>query len=713
MIYSGQHIRCEANEAKIATLTFDLAEQNVNKFNAAMLADLEQCISALETNECSALILVSAKRDFFVGADIGEFLQKFTLSDEALSDWLQKVHRLFRRIENLPFPTVSAINGICLGGGMELVLSTDYRVGNQQAKIGLPEVKLGIIPGWGGTIRLPRLIGIDNALEWIASGKQNSAASALKVGALDGVTETNDLLEAAMIMASQAANNQLNWRQKRAIKQQPVKLNETEQTMAFATAQAVISQQAGPHYPAPYAALKSVQQQANLDGEAASKVEVELFVGVAKSPVAECLVQLFFNDQVLKKQSKSATKNALPTDSLAVLGAGIMGGGIAYQAASSGLPVVMKDIRQEALELGMQEATKLFTKQVERGKLATSDMAQAIARITPSLSKHVLADSNVVIEAVVENLQVKLQVLQEMDQLLNEDSILCTNTSTISINELSRALSRPQNFCGMHFFNPVHRMPLVEVIKSSTTSDETIASVVSLASQIGKKPIVVNDCAGFYVNRVLFPYLFGFLQMVEEGVDYYHIDRVMEKFGWPMGPAYLIDVVGIDTAVHAAKVMSEAFPERMPSPSGTAIETLYKKQWLGQKSQQGFYQYTLDRKGKPKKSPNEEAHSLLCPPQPKTLDDTTIIARMMIPMLNEVARCLEEKIVESYAEADMGLILGIGFPPFRGGPLKYLDQHGLDNHCQTALSLRPISSLYQPPQLLVDMAANQQKFYPL
>jgi len=373
----------------------------------------------------------------------------------------------------------------------------------------------------------------------------------------------------------------------------------------------------------------------------------------------------------------------------------------------------MKDIRTEALDLGMREASKILLKGIEIGKGTPEKMAQTIASITPTLDYAAIKHADIVVEAVVENPKIKDAVLVETEALLRDDAILASNTSTISIDLLAKNLKRPDKFCGMHFFNPVHKMPLVEVIRGSKTSDETVATVVAWASAMGKSPIVVNDCPGFLVNRVLFPYFHGFSLLLKDGADFTAVDKLMEKFGWPMGPAYLLDVVGIDTAVHAAHVMADGFPDRMKKEFKDSIEVLFEAKRLGQKNGKGFYVYSEDKKGKPKKDVDPATYELIkgVVADKREFDKQEIIDRMMIPMIIETVRCLEEKIVGTAAEADMGLVYGIGFPPFRGGALKYLDSIGLANFVARCDQFKALGKLYEPTANMREMAAKGAKYY--
>lgn len=713
MLFQGKAIQCSLHDGGIAEMQFNLQDESVNKFNRTVLDELQAATTSLKNHsDVKAVVVTSGKDVFIVGADITEFLTLFAQGREKLIQWTAQANALFTAFEDLPVPTVAAINGICLGGGMEMVLSCDLRVMSTKAQIGVPEVKLGLIPGFGGTTRLPRVIGADNALEWIATGSHNKHEAALKVGAVDAVTEPEKLRAAAFAMAREAAAGKLNWQARRAKKTGPLTLNKMESLMAFSTAKAFIGAKAGPNYPAPMEAVNVVEKSARLSRDEALKIEHEGFANVALSPQADALITIFLNDQLVKKVAKKSAKIAKPVKRAAVLGAGIMGGGIAYQSASTGTPVVMKDIKPEQLDLGMKEAGKILLKGVEIGKVSTEQMAKCIAAITPTLDLNAVQGVDVVVEAVVENPKVKDAVLRETEAVIG-DAILASNTSTISIDLLAQHLQRPEKFCGMHFFNPVHKMPLVEVIRGSKTSDETIATVVAWASAMGKSPVVVNNCPGFLVNRVLFPYFHGFSLLLRDGADFVAVDKVMERFGWPMGPAYLLDVVGIDTAVHAANVMADGFPDRMKKDFKDSIEVLFENKRLGQKNSLGFYAYSEDKKGKPQKTVDPKSVDLIAPvcAAKKEFEKQDIIDRMMIPMLIETVRCLEENIVATAAEADMGLVYGIGFPPFRGGALKYLDQMGLANFVARADQFKALGKLYEPTAKMREMAANGQKYY--
>ncbi|MDR5868603.1 fatty acid oxidation complex subunit alpha FadB [Halomonas koreensis] len=719
MIYQGNAITVDRDARGVATLTFDLKDESVNKLSTAVVGELGEAVEAIRgASDLEGLILASAKEAFIVGADITEFHGMFEKDEAEILSMLERVHGIFNAIEDLPFPTVTALNGLALGGGCEVALTTDFRVMSDAAQLGLPETKLGILPGWGGCVRLPRLIGADNAIEWIAGGTQNKADEALRMGAVDAVVPGESLMDAARDLLERARRGELDHSARRAEKAGPLGLDAIEQMMAFETAKGYVAGKAGPHYPAPIEAIKVIQKGAGERRDRAQAIEAKAFAKLARTDVCFNLVGLFLNDQLVKKKGGQYEKQARPVEQAAVLGAGIMGGGIAYQSAAKGTPILMKDIKDEAVELGLKEARKLFAKQVERGKLSTEQMAERLTNIRPTLSYGDFGHVDLAVEAVVENPKVKGAVLAETEAAVGEDAILASNTSTISITRLAESLQRPENFCGMHFFNPVHRMPLVEVIRGEKTGDAAVAATVAYARRMGKTPIVVNDCPGFLVNRVLFPYFGGFSLLMEQGADFRRVDKVMESFGWPMGPAYLLDVVGLDTAVHAGEVMAEGFPERMGSLGGdgerSVIQRMFDADRLGQKNARGFYAYEEDRKGKPKKVVDEDAIALVeqAAGERREFGDEEIVARMMVPLCLEAVRCLEDGIVGSPAEADMALIYGIGFPPFRGGALRYIDAQGVDAFVELADRLaEELGPLYAPTDKLREMARAGERFY--
>lgn len=715
MIYQSDALSVKRLDGDIAEMNFDLQGESVNKFDQQTVTSLTAALDALEAESgIKGLLVTSGKPVFIVGADITEFTSLFGSSKEDIKPFTATNNANLNRLQNLPYPSCVAINGAAMGGGLEICLACDFRVMSSAAVIGLPETKLGILPGWGGTVRLPRILGVDEAVMWIATGAEKRANDALKAGAVDAVAGPEELRDIALATLQGGVEGKLDYQTRREAKSSPLPLNDTEAMLAFFTIKSMVAGQAGKNYPAPVKVVDVIEKARGMSLEDALDVEADGFAELATTPVAAALVGVFLSDQLLAKKARGWEKKASKKiERAAVLGAGIMGGGIAYQSSMKGIPIMMKDIAQEGLDLGLNEANKLLAKRVARGRLSPAKMGEVLNNIDSTLSYDGFENVDIVVEAVVENPKVKHAVLAETEKQIREDAILASNTSTISITYLAEALQRPENFCGMHFFNPVHAMPLVEVIRGEKSSDEAIAQTVAYANRMGKKAVVVNDCPGFLVNRVLFPYFDGFSKLVRDGADFQAVDKVMERWGWPMGPAYLTDVIGMDTGVHAGQVMAEGFPDRMTLDFKTPTELMFENERYGQKNGKGFYDYIPDKRGKPKKTLSEDAYKVIAPmaAERTEFDREDIIARMMLPMCTELARCLEEGIVGSAAEADLALVYGVGFPPFRGGVFRWMDTVGLAHIAEASKKFAHLGKTYELTEGMQAKLAAGETYY--
>ena len=716
-MFEGNTLSLTTLDNDYAEIKFDSQSGSVNKFNAETLAELRQAMDMLKQQQgIKGLLLSSGKSVFVVGADITEFKGMFSASKEQFIEAAYVVNELFSEIEDLPYPSVAAINGFALGGGFEVCLACDCRVISSKAAIGLPETGLGIIPGWGGTVRLPRLIGYTDAVQWIVSGQQQKPAAAQQAGAVDVIAEPEELRTESLKVLQEMVDGTRDYEARRLQKTSPLTLSDAELEAAASNYRAAVVGKLGSHYPAQLKAIDLVAGAASLGREEAVRRENVAFYEISQTPQARALVGLFLNEQYVVKLAKNraVAHKPEPIKTAGVIGAGIMGGGIAYQNAIRGYSVVMKDIAQPALDLGIDEATKLLGKSVSRGKLTDDKAQQLLSSIRPTLVDSDINGCEILVEAVVELEVVKMQVLAAAEALLPTTSIMTSNTSTISINRLAEPLQRPENFCGMHFFNPVHAMPLVEIIRGEHTSDATVAAVCTYALGLGKKPIVVNDCPGFLVNRVLFAMLFGLEIMISEGADFQQIDKVMEGWGLPMGPAYLMDVIGIDTINHCYPVMMDGLPQRFKKTADVwPTEAVCNAKRLGQKNGLGYYRYELNEKGKPAKAVDPEVIAMLesLYGAAKQLEADEIIDRLMVAMAMEMIHCLEEGVVASPAEADMALIYGVGFPPFHGGICRWMDEIGLQEICDRGDRYLSISELYRPTEKLRAMAANGETLY--
>jgi 3-hydroxyacyl-CoA dehydrogenase/enoyl-CoA hydratase/3-hydroxybutyryl-CoA epimerase/enoyl-CoA isomerase len=716
MLFEGQTIKVDVQDGGIAELRFERGVEPVNKLDALAFGELRRALDAIKANPAiKGVLITSAKDNFIVGADIFEFTRLFQLPENDIAAFVAANSEIITALDDLPVPTVAAIHGLALGGGLEVALAADYRVLSNSAKIGFPEITLGLFPGYGGTVRLPRLIGLGLSAEWIISGAQQSPDKVVLAGAADAIAAPDILRFAALALLEKAITGQSDWQTKRARLKQSLGIATAEAATLLAPAKAQAAK-ALPHLPAAHFAVALLEQASGLDRDAALALEAETFAKAAKTQAASSLVAIFVNEQAVKKSIRRYTKDAPPVRKAAVAGAGIMGGGIAYQSASRGVPIIMKDIATAALDHGMTEARKLVAKSVETGRLAQDKADAILGSITPSLTYEGFDNVDVVIEAIVENITVKHTVLREIEALTGPRTILASNTSSLRIGALAEALRRPENFLGMHFFNPVPKMPLVEVVRGPRTSAEAIAAVTGYAAAMGKTPIIVEDCPGFVVNRILTPYLIAFLRLVHDGANFVEIDKAMENFGWPMGPAYLIDVIGMDISHHVVEIVSAGFAPRMDVGYETAINILLRARRLGQKNSQGFYKYQTDAKGRPRKDIDPETERLLGAGQPngKTrFDEEEIVTRMMLPLILEAARCVEDGIAASPGDVDMCLLLGLGLPRYLGGALKYADYLGLKTVVDGAGKRESLGPIYRPSEHLRAMAAAGEVFYPL
>ncbi|MBK4738722.1 fatty acid oxidation complex subunit alpha FadB [Noviherbaspirillum pedocola] len=714
-MYLGQTITVTALAEGFVELCFNRQGASINKMDRLMSRELGEATRAIAAMpELRGVLMSSAKDVFIVGADITEFHELFKAPPEKLKAENNWSNQPITAFEDLPIPTVAAINGYALGGGLEIALSAVYRVMSNTAQVGVPEVNLGLFPGAGGTVRLPRVASVQTAIDWVSSGKPSKAEAALRAGVVDEICAPEKLREVSLGLLRRAADGQIDWQAQRRRKLEPVPLPAAEVAAVFQASREKIAATAPKHQPAATVAVDMMAHAVLLDRAGARRLECEAFGAVAKSQAADSLVQLFHNDQALKKLFRAHAKQARPVKQAAVLGAGIMGGGISYTSALRGVPVRMKDIQPTQLELGSKEALKQLARQVKAGRL-TQDKANAVmASITPQLDFAGFNEVDVVIEAIVENISIKRRVLAEVEEVTNKDAVIASNTSSLRIDDMAQALRRPQNFVGMHFFNPVPVMSLVEVIKGSATSEEVVSTAVGYAVAMGKTPIVVKDCPGFLVNRILTAYVRAFMELVAEGVDYLLIDHVMEEFGWPMGPAYLEDVVGMDTGSHVSDVISAGYPERMPPLARDALRLMVEHERYGQKNGIGFYRYELDPAGKPRKHVAEDTAALLATIQPHgrcELSHTEIVERMMLPLMVEAAHALEEEVVATPAELDMALLLGIGFPKYLGGALKYADWLGLEAVVRRCDHYAHLGKHYQATTRMRTMASNGSRYY--
>lgn len=697
-------------QAGVGVLTFDLVGSRANTLGQAVLAEFEETLSQLERTELSGLVLRSGKPGMFIaGADLKE-LGSATADPSRNRQLVQRGLDIIARFESLPYPTIALIDGACMGGGLEFALGFDQRLAGTHPKveIGFPEVKVGLIPGWGGTQRMSRIIGPALACELICSGEPVKANRARELGIVFDVVPSERMLEEATRLLKLARETE-SWKQARKQKRQPVGLSEEQLNFTMAVARAQVLAKTKGQLPAPVAAVEAIGKGCNLPLEDGLRVETETFVPLVGSPISRNLIAVFFMTQRIQKDPGVAdsTIQPRPVERVGVIGAGIMGSGIAGAHIRRGIPALMLDTVPEALQKGAAGISKVMQTRLEIGRMTQAEMLQSLSLLSTSQNLSLLADRDIVIEAVVENEDVKTKLYRDLQPILRADAILASNTSTISITRMAKAVSRPESFAGMHFFNPVDRMQLVEVIRGEKTSDATVVTLVALAKRIGKSPIVVKDCPGFLVNRILFPYMNESLVLLEEGAEARAVDKAATAFGMPMGPITLNDLVGLDTALYAGKVVNSAFADRA-KPS-RILDELVAAGRLGQKSGAGFYSYAKGSRGAD--DPAFAAILQKCKTASRTIDPEEISDRLFLPMLIEASRVLMEGIVREPADVDMGLILGLGFPAHKGGILRWADTIGLDKIVQKLKKYADLGPRFAPTEQMKTLAAAGKGFY--
>ena len=694
-------------EGELAWLYLDDPAKKVNTLSSRLFAWFAEQLDQVERERPAALVIVSGKRDGFVaGADIEE-LQGATDPLEVVA-LLKRGHALMERLAHLPFPTVAAIHGACLGGGLELALACRHRVATEhpKTKLGLPEVQLGLIPGLGGTQRLPRLVGVQAALDLILTGKQLDAKRARRIGLVDDTCHPAALRQAAERWAAGSGGGEgtagkapVSRRAVDALARSPL-----GNALVYEKARKGVLEKTHSHYPAPLVAISIVQEGLKLPLPRALDLEAGAFSQLVVSDTAKNLMSIFFTKNEVEARAARIAADAREVLEIGVLGAGFMGSGLAQVLANKGYPVVMKDRDLEAVARGMKFAGERFDELVKRRRTTPAEAKTAMTRLRPTTGYEAFRRVDFVIEAVFEDLAIKRRVLAETEAAGPADLIFASNTSTIPIAEIAAESRRPENVVGMHFFSPVHKMPLLEVIRHPGTAQETLATTVEVGRKMGKTVIVVNDGPGFFTSRVLGPFINEAAHILVEGARIDEIDRALTRWGFPVGPLALVDEVGLDVGAHVSEVMVSHLGERFAPPA--VFARLVEDGRTGRKGGRGFYVY-----GEGEKRPDEAVYSLIGW-RPAPIADREIVERCVFQMLNETARCMEDGIITNPADVDIGVIFGFGFPPFRGGLLREADRLGLGYVVERLEEWAARhGSRFTPARLLVDMAQRGETFH--
>ena len=687
----------------LATLTFDLPDKSVNVFTRTVLDELGEVIESLSARrDIRCLVLASGKEDNFVaGADIDEIAD---VTDPALAEQGARLgQRLFQSWNELPFPTIAAVRGSCVGGGTELSLASDYILisDRKSVRIGLPEVRIGIVPAWGGCSRLPTRIGLTAALDIIVAGKSVDGRRAFKIGLADALLPEPTFLQEAHRFAQEVLQGRPPAKRRRELKSTLLDGNPIGRKVVFSQARKRVLERTGGHYPAALRAIEVVEVGVRRGLEAGLEAEARATGELAVGEVCKSLIHLFKLMEAANRLGTSVESGQPEIREAAVLGAGVMGGGIAQLLADRvDIPVRLKDVGTEPLATGMAHADAIFQKKLRRRRLTRPEAAEKMNLLLPSLDYAGFQRVDLVIEAIVEDLEIKQKVFAEVAARVGSEVILASNTSSLSVDLNGRDTPNPERVVGMHFFNPVHRMPLVEVIEGPKTSPRTVQTVLAVCRRLGKTPVVVQDGPGFLVNRLLTFYMAEALWLLSEGREIEEIDGAMSDWGMPMGPLALIDAVGIDVAVKVSHILSEAFGDRLALP--TWVGHLDDPRRLGMKTGSGFYLY----KGGERTKPDPEIRRALGLAEPTGSGAPgPLVDRMVLPMVNEAARCLAEQVVRSPSDLDLAMILGTGFPPFRGGLCRWADLQGIEHLVESLARLaEQHGERFSPSQALVQAA---------
>ena len=704
----------EVDDTGIATITIDDPEAPVNKISEDMLAAFEEVIGEIERDaDIRGAVFISGKEDSFIaGADI-DMLSEFEMPADvrALS---RRAHRLLARMQNLRIPSVAAIHGAAMGGGLEMALGATYRIcsSHSKTKMALPEVQLGLLPGGGGTQYLPRLVGVQQALTMMLTGKNIYPRKAKRMGLVDADIHAPGLHQAAVQAARDLASGELSVnRDPMSFASKLLESNTVSRRVIYQKAGEKAQKQARGNYPAPPKIIECVKAGMEKGLEEGLDTEARHFGDLVFTPESRALISLFFAKQ--KGDKNPNPENARPIQTIGILGAGLMGAGIGEVSAANGADVVLKDQSIELAAGGKKHIYKAMKKKSDRRIISEFERDQVVERVTPTGDYEAFRHADVIIEAVPEDLGLKQSILVDTEAVISEECVYATNTSSIPITDIAAKAKHPERVLGMHYFSPVGKMPLLEIIVTEDTSDEAISTAYDAGLLQGKTVIVVNDGPGFYTTRILAIYMNEALLLLEEGGDVEEIDRMMKDFGFPMGPFELFDLVGIDVAAKITEVMREHLDEEQTNISDSAA-TLVEAGLKGQKTSKGFYFYE-PQPGKPEKKRtkfNSAIYRHFGGNNRTSFDADAVKERLGLMMVNEAIRCLEEGILLSAVDGDLGAVFGLGFPPFRGGPFRYVDQEGASAIRSRLQRLETEHGpRFAPSPLLVEHAENQTRFH--
>jgi 3-hydroxyacyl-CoA dehydrogenase / enoyl-CoA hydratase / 3-hydroxybutyryl-CoA epimerase len=697
-------------ENGVAIVWMDQPGEKVNKISIDLVDEFKTMLDGLENDDTvKAIVLISRKPDNFIaGADIEKF-RDMTGPEEA--EMLSRQgHALLNRMASFPKPIVAAIHGATLGGGLEVALACQYRIASDDPKtvLALPEVKLGLLPGGGGTQRLPSLVGLQAALDMMLTGKNIHPRQAKKMGLVDDLIHPYGLLEAAKKAARELADHTLKCKKKQPFLAELLESTSLTRNVVYKKATELVQKQTWGNYPAPFKIIECVKAGMEKGMDAGLEAESKKFGELVVSPQSRELIQIFLSMTAMKKNPLKGMVR--PVRKVGVLGAGLMGAGIANVSATNGMDVLLKDVSYDAVGQGEKAIWQDLNGKVKKKALSPFQRDVTFSRITATTDYHGFEKADLIIEAVFEDLELKRKILAETEASIRGDAIFASNTSSLPIGDIAARAKHAERVIGMHYFSPVPKMPLLEIIVTEKTADWVKATALDVGIRQGKTVIMVNDGPGFYTTRILAPLLNEALEVLNEGGDIKEIDRAMRQFGYPVGPIALLDEVGIDVGAHVSKVLGPLFAARGAQPN-TVMERLFQAGYKGRKNNRGFYLYG-DQSGKMKKSVNEDIYKLFDGTKRRKFDNQEIRNRLSLAMINEAALCLQEGILLSPRDGDIGAVFGLGFPPFLGGPFRYIDSLGLPKIISLMEELeKRYGARFTPAPILRDRNAKNQRFY--
>ncbi len=694
----------------ILVVTLDQPDEKVNKLDETLIAEFQDLLENLDPASIEGVVLISGKEsNFIAGADVEMLKNK--QAPEGIQKLSQTGNKLLLRLEHYPKPVVAAIHGSCIGGGLEVAMACNYRVASEHSDtvMGQPEVKLGLLPGGGGTQRLPKLIGIQNSLTYMLTGKNIYPRKAYKMGLVDELTHKDAILTAAKKAVKKINSGKFEREDKRSLAHQLMEGMSPLRKIIYSQARKRAKSNTKGNYPAPDKIIDCVAEGYENGLSAGLKLESENFGKLAATPESKALVNLFFAMQGAKKNPKEdQTKNV---QKIGVLGAGLMGSGIADVSVNNDYRVLLKDQKVDQAAKGKKSVWKNLESKRKKHIISSFERDRISSLVTPTETYKGFKNVDLVIEAVFEDLDLKQSIIKEVESQTSEDCIFASNTSSLPIHKIAEASIRPEQVIGMHYFSPVPKMPLLEIITTDQTADWVTATAREVGIRQGKHVIVVNDGPGFYTTRILSPFMNEALMLLEEGIAIEELDKHMKNFGFPVGPASLFDEVGIDVAAHITEVLGDLFAERGVHPSNKPTE-LFEEGYKGRKNKKGFYRY-LEKNGKLKKAePNKEIYKFFGGPKRTSMDAKTVQQRMTLTMVNEAAWCLQEGILRNPTDGDLGAVLGLGFPPFLGGPFRYIDREGANTIVNRLEKFEEIlGARFTPADILKEYAESAQKFH--